>query len=134
MTPVSYTHLDVYKRQVTIQVLTQAREHLITRTYESLKGAKQAIVHLYNSTSVLQRDVVFREDRDGIKPVSYTHLDVYKRQACAHTHSLVPQREPVSGSVSRLAHDVCHVRLGAIPRFPARGSARTGRMLSLIHI
>jgi 2-isopropylmalate synthase len=51
---------------VTIQVLTQAREHLIKRTYESIAGAKQAIVHLYNSTSVLQRDVVFRTDKQGI--------------------------------------------------------------------
>src|SRR5438132_10148610 len=51
---------------VTIQVLTQAREELIARTYESIKGAKQAIVHLYNSTSILQRDVVFRTDRQGV--------------------------------------------------------------------
>ncbi|KQM83686.1 2-isopropylmalate synthase [Agromyces sp. Leaf222] len=51
---------------VTIQVLTQARDHLIERTYESIKGAKQAIVHLYNSTSILQREVVFRTDRQGI--------------------------------------------------------------------
>ncbi|WP_449277446.1 2-isopropylmalate synthase [Leucobacter sp. GX24907] len=55
---------------VTIQVLTQAREHLITRTYESLIGAKRAIVHLYNSTSILQRDVVFRSDRAGIKKIA----------------------------------------------------------------
>src|SRR5680860_1334243 len=51
---------------VTIQVLTQAREPLIKRTYESIKGPKQAIVHLYNSTSVLQRDVVFRQGKQGI--------------------------------------------------------------------
>lgn len=51
---------------VTIQVLTQAREHLIERTYESLKGAKRAIVHLYNSTSTIQREKVFRLDRQGI--------------------------------------------------------------------
>jgi 2-isopropylmalate synthase len=51
---------------VTIQVLTQAREHLIKRTYEAIAGAKQAIVHLYNSTSVLQREVVFRTDKQGI--------------------------------------------------------------------
>ena len=51
---------------VTIQVLTQARDALITRTYESIIGAKRAIVHLYNSTSVLQRDVVFRTDRQGV--------------------------------------------------------------------
>ena len=49
---------------VTIQVLTQAREHLIERTYESLKGSKRAIVHFYNSTSVLQRRVVFGQDKD----------------------------------------------------------------------
>ncbi|OLT54070.1 2-isopropylmalate synthase [Cellulosimicrobium sp. CUA-896] len=51
---------------VVIQVLTQAREHLIARTYDAIRGAKQAIVHLYNSTSVLQREVVFRSDPEGI--------------------------------------------------------------------
>jgi len=57
---------------VTIQVLTQAREHLIERTYESLRGARQAIVHLYNSTSVLQRDVVFGLDQDGVVDLALT--------------------------------------------------------------
>jgi len=57
---------------VVIQVLTQAREHLIERTYESIVGAPQAIVHLYNSTSTLQRRVVFGLDRDGIKDIA-TH-------------------------------------------------------------
>ncbi|MDN4472505.1 2-isopropylmalate synthase [Demequina zhanjiangensis] len=57
---------------VTIQVLTQAREHLIERTYESIKGAKQAIVHLYNSTSILQREVVFRANEDEILDIA-TH-------------------------------------------------------------
>ena len=51
---------------VHIQVLTQSREHLIERTYEALEGASRAIVHLYNSTSVLQRRVVFREEQSGI--------------------------------------------------------------------
>ncbi len=55
---------------VTIQVLTQAREALIERTFESLRGAKQAIVHLYNSTSTLQRRVVFGQDKDGIKDIA----------------------------------------------------------------
>jgi len=55
---------------VTIQVLTQARDHLIERTYEAIRGAKQAIVHLYNSTSVLQRRVVFGLDQDGIVDVA----------------------------------------------------------------
>ena len=57
---------DMIPDDVTIQVLTQAREELIERTYESIEGAKQAIVHLYNSTSILQRDVVFRTDKQGI--------------------------------------------------------------------
>ncbi len=55
---------------VTIQVLTQARDHLIERTYDSLRGAKQAIVHLYNSTSVLQRKVVFGLSQDGIVDIA----------------------------------------------------------------
>ena len=55
---------------VTIQVLTQSREELIRRTFESLKGVKSAIVHLYNSTSELQRRVVFKLDRQGIKDIA----------------------------------------------------------------
>ncbi len=55
---------------VVIQVLTQAREPLIKRTFESIKGAKRAIVHLYNSTSTLQRRVVFGLDKDGIKKIA----------------------------------------------------------------
>lgn len=55
---------------VTIQVLTQAREHLIQRTFESLRGAARAVVHLYNSTSIVQRDVVFRADEDAILDIA----------------------------------------------------------------
>ena len=55
---------------VIIQVLTQARKPLIERTFESIKGSKQAIVHLYNSTSTLQRRVVFGQDKDGIKKIA----------------------------------------------------------------
>jgi 2-isopropylmalate synthase len=55
---------------VVIQVLTQARKPLIERTFESIKGAKQAIVHLYNSTSTLQRRVVFGQDKEGIKKIA----------------------------------------------------------------
>ena len=61
---------DLIPSDVTIQVLTQSREDLIRRTYESLKGAKQAIVHFYNSTSTLQRRVVFGLDKDGIKKIA----------------------------------------------------------------
>jgi len=61
---------DLIPEDVTIQVLTQSRDHLIERTYESIAGAKQAIVHFYNSTSVLQRRVVFGQDKDGIKKIA----------------------------------------------------------------
>ena len=61
---------DLIPDDVTIQVLTQAREHLIARTYESIRGAKRAIVHFYNSTSVLQREVVFRTDVEGVKEIA----------------------------------------------------------------
>ena len=55
---------------VTIQVLTQAREHLIRKTFDALEGVNKAIVHLYNSTSTVQREVVFRMDRDEIKNIA----------------------------------------------------------------
>jgi 2-isopropylmalate synthase len=61
---------DVIPDDVVIQVLTQAREHLIERTYESLEGVDNAIVHVYNSTSALQRRVVFDLDRNGIKDIA----------------------------------------------------------------
>jgi 2-isopropylmalate synthase len=64
---------------VTIQVLTQSREHLIERTYEALEGARQAIVHLYNSTSVLQRKVVFNQDQDGIVDIALTGARLCKK-------------------------------------------------------
>jgi 2-isopropylmalate synthase len=79
---------DLIPDDVTIQVLTQAREHLIGRTYESLKGAKRAIVHLYNSTSVLQRDVVFHTDKQGI-------IDIALQGArwCVEAEAMVPGTE-----------------------------------------
>jgi 2-isopropylmalate synthase len=61
---------DLIPDDVTIQVLTQARDHLIERTFESIDGASKAIMHLYNSTSTLQRRVVFGLDRDGITDIA----------------------------------------------------------------
>ena len=73
---------------VVIQVLTQSREHLIERTYEAIAGAKQAIVHLYNSTSVLQREVVFRSDEDGIVDIA-----VQGARLCKKFEESVPDTE-----------------------------------------
>ena len=96
---------------VTIQVLTQAREHLIRRTYESLKGAKQAIVHLYNSTSVLQREVVFRTDKQGIIDIALEGA-----RLCKEMESMVPgteiyyeySPESFTGTELEFAAEVCN--------------------------
>ena len=61
---------DLVPDDVTIQVLTQAREHLIERSFESLKGTRSAIMHLYNSTSTVQREQVFKKSRDEIKAIA----------------------------------------------------------------
>ena len=70
---------DVY-----VQVLTQARPELIARTYESLKGAKKAIVHVYNSTSTTQREQVFRMDKEGIKQIAVNGAKCVKEHAEKH--------------------------------------------------
>ncbi|MCU7844038.1 MAG: 2-isopropylmalate synthase [Candidatus Thiodiazotropha sp. (ex Monitilora ramsayi)] len=72
---------DQVPDDVTVQVLVQARESLIQRTFESLKGARRAIVHVYNSTSTVQRDRVFGRDRDGIKAIAVEGATLLKREA-----------------------------------------------------
>ena len=79
---------DLIPDDVTIQVLTQAREQLIERTYESIRGARKAVVHLYNSTSTLQRRVVFGLDRDGIKDIA-----VDAARLCLKLAETVPDTE-----------------------------------------
>ena len=58
---------NMIPEDVTIQVLTQAREHIIKRTFEAVKGAPHAVIHLYNSTSVAQREQVFKKNKEEIK-------------------------------------------------------------------
>ena len=72
---------DLIPDDVTIQVLTQSREHLIVKTFESLKGCKKAIVHLYNSTSILQRDVVFHKSKDEIIDIAVKGAEIFNREA-----------------------------------------------------
>lgn len=64
---------------VTIQVLTQAREHLVKKTFEALKGVKSAVVHVYNSTSVLQRKVVFRKNKEEVKNLAVYGAELVKK-------------------------------------------------------
>ena len=72
---------DLIPEGVFVQVLTQAREHLITKTFESIKGARDVIVHLYNSTSTLQRDVVFHMDRKEIIDLAVRGAKLVKEEA-----------------------------------------------------
>ena len=64
---------------VTIQVLTQAREHIIKKTFEAIRGAKNVIVHVYNSTSVAQREQVFRKDKEAIKQIAVDGAKLLKK-------------------------------------------------------
>ncbi|MBX3093941.1 MAG: 2-isopropylmalate synthase [Cryobacterium sp.] len=108
---------------VTIQVLTQAREHLITRTYESIKGAKQAIVHLYNSTSVLQRDVVFRTDRQGIIDIALEGARLCRAaEPIAAGTEIFYEYSPESytGTELEFALDVCNQVLEVFEPTPER--------------
>ena len=108
---------------VTIQVLTQARDHLIERTYESLVGAKSVIVHFYNSTSVLQRKVVFNQDKDGIKKIA---LDAAKK--CKSLEHLLPgtkiyyeySPESYTGTELEYAVEVCNAVIEEIGPTPER--------------
>ncbi|HEX4059205.1 MAG TPA: 2-isopropylmalate synthase [Galbitalea sp.] len=108
---------------VTIQVLTQAREALINRTYESIKGAKQAIVHLYNSTSILQRDVVFRTDKQGIIDIALEGARI-----CRAAEALAPgtdvyyeySPESYTGTELEFALDICNQVLEVFEPTPDR--------------
>ncbi len=87
---------DLIPDDVTIQVLTQSREHLIERTFESLQGAKQAIVHLYNSTSTLQRRVVFGLDRPGIVDIAVHGAQLAQKFAEQTSTDIMFQYSPES--------------------------------------
>ncbi|WP_295011394.1 2-isopropylmalate synthase [uncultured Microbacterium sp.] len=108
---------------VTIQVLTQCREHLIERTYEAIAGAKQAIVHFYNSTSVLQREVVFRSDREGVKQIALEGA-----RLCREFEKRIPDTEvyyeyspeSYTGTELEYAVDVCNAVIEVLDPTPDR--------------
>lgn len=94
---------------VTVQVLTQAREHLIRKTFESLKGLKRAIVHVYNSTSVLQRDVVFNKDKEEIKKIAVDGVKLVKELSKEFDWEVILEYSPESftGTELEYAMEVC---------------------------
>jgi 2-isopropylmalate synthase len=114
---------DLIPDDVTIQVLTQARESLINRTYESIAGAAKAIVHLYNSTSVLQRDVVFRTDKQGIIDIALEGA-----RLCKVAEKTIPETEvfyeyspeSYTGTELEFALEVCNKVIEVFEPTPER--------------
>jgi len=115
---------DMIPDDVTIQVLTQCREHLIERTYESLRGASRAIVHFYNSTSTLQRRVVFGLDRDGITAIAVDGARLCQKYAEIHTpdteiyYEYSP--ESYTGTELEYALEICSRVIDAVDPTPDR--------------
>ncbi|HHV12834.1 MAG TPA: 2-isopropylmalate synthase [Clostridiales bacterium] len=94
---------------VTIQVLVQCREHLLKRTFEALEGISKAIVHIYNSTSTLQRDVVFNMSRGEIKQIAVEATKMVKEYAKAFPGKIILEYSPESftGTEVDFALEVC---------------------------
>jgi 2-isopropylmalate synthase len=100
---------------VTVQVLTQARPHLIERTLEAVKGAPQAVVHLYNSTSTLQRRVVFNRDRQGIIDIAVEGTRLLRQMAAESKTNVRFEYSPESftGTELDFAKDICEAVMDA---------------------
>ncbi|MBE5750794.1 MAG: 2-isopropylmalate synthase [Clostridiales bacterium] len=98
---------------VTIQVLTQSREHIIAKTFEALKGAKRAIVHLYNSTSVAQREQVFRRSKQEIIDIAVTGAKLCKeyREKAEGKISFEYSPESFTGTEPEFAAEICNAVL-----------------------
>ena len=114
---------DLIPEDVTIQVLTQSRPDLIRRTYESLHGARRAIVHFYNSTSTLQRRVVFGLDQAGIKQIALDAAALCKSlEGTSPTTEFVYEYSPESFTGTELdyALDVCNDVIKVIDPTPER--------------
>ena len=95
---------------VTVQVLTQCRDHLLKRTFESIQGIPKAVVHIYNSTSTLQRDVVFHMDREEIKQIAIDGVDMVKKYMEDYDGKVILEYSPESftGTEMDYALDICN--------------------------
>lgn len=101
---------DLIPDDVTIQVLTQSREHIIVKTFEALKGAKRAIVHLYNSTSVAQREQVFKKPKDKIIDIAVTGAKLLLEYAEKTEGNFLFEYSPESftGTEPEFALEICN--------------------------
>lgn len=104
---------NMIPQDVTVQVLTQAREHIIKKTFEAVKGAPHAVIHLYNSTSVAQREQVFRKSKEEIKQIAIDGAKLLKELADETDGNFSFQYSPESfpGTEVDYAVDVCNAVL-----------------------
>ncbi|MGM7722439.1 2-isopropylmalate synthase [Metabacillus sp. Hm71] len=101
---------DLIPDDVTIQVLTQSRDHIIKKTFESLKGAKNAVVHLYNSTSVAQREQVFKKSKEEIIDIAVSGAKLLQKYAAETEGSFKFQYSPESftGTEVEFSLEICN--------------------------
>lgn len=104
---------DLIPDDVTVQVLTQAREHIIKKTFEALKGVKNAIVHVYNSTSVAQRQQVFKKSREEIKQIAIDGAKLLKTltEEAGANYRFEYSPESFTGTEPEFALEVCNAVL-----------------------
>ncbi len=104
---------DMIPEDVTVQVLTQAREHIIRKTFEAVKGAPHAIVHLYNSTSLAQREQVFKKSKEEIKQIAVDGAKLLKKLAEETEGNFTFEYSPesFSGTEMEYALEVCNAVL-----------------------
>ena len=104
---------DMIPDDVTVQVLTQAREHIIKKTFEAVKGAPHAVIHLYNSTSVAQREQVFKKDKEQIKQLAIDGAKLLKKLASETDGDFSFEYSPESfhGTEVEYAVEVCNAVL-----------------------
>ena len=111
---------DMIPQDVTVQVLTQCREHIIRRTFDACKGAPNAIIHFYNSTSVAQREQVFRKSKEEIKQIAIDGAKLVKKLAAEYEGNFRFEYSPESftGTEPEYALEVCNAVLDVLEPGP----------------
>ena len=113
---------DMIPADVTVQVLTQCRDHIIRRTFEAVKGAPRAVIHFYNSTSVAQREQVFHKSKEEIKQIAVDGAKLVKQLSEEYEGNFLFEYSPesVTGTEVDFAVEVCNAVLDIMQPTPER--------------
>ena len=113
---------DMIPEDVTVQVLTQCRDHIIRKTFEAVQGAPRAVIHFYNSTSVAQREQVFKMSREEIKQIAVDGAKLVKQLASEYEGNFLFEYSPESftGTEPDYAVEVCNAVLDVMQPTPER--------------